>query len=111
MRRASLLATFAALALTSCASGGPSAAELCTNALREGLPAEEFTGDSVTENLDRGSAAIDIRGSYDGGTFACGLERMADGGITLHQAIVYYDNGNADTVINGGEPQPLLGRQ
>ena len=114
MRRASILLAFAGLinlALASCAFTDSSATELCTDAFRNNLPAEEFTGESITENLDGGGAAIDVRGSYAGGTFACGLEREADGSVTLHQAIVYYDNGNADTVINGGEPQPFLGRQ
>lgn len=76
-------------------SQGTSPAQMCTDAITAELGAK-FSNHKVTENIETPGGAIDIRGEYDGGTFACALGR--DNTLTLYQAIIYTPDGLAENM-------------
>jgi hypothetical protein len=55
-----------------------------------------FEGVAFTEYYDRGATAIDVRGTYNGGTFACAVSRP---GYVVEQALLYYPDGLGEVVI------------
>lgn len=72
-----------------------SAEKACAEAI-EAVYDGQFDGVVFGDYFDQGGAAIDVRGSYDGGTFACGLSRP---GYKVERAILYFPDGLAETVI------------
>lgn len=67
----------------------------CTDAIAAVMGAE-FSNASVTEYLATPGGSIDVRGEYDGGTFACGLSSDP---VTVEQALVFLLNGEARTIV------------
>ncbi|KQQ94611.1 hypothetical protein ASF62_11115 [Leifsonia sp. Leaf325] len=60
-----------------------------------GISTEDLT---ITEYLETPGGSIDVRGSYPGGTYACGLGVDPFG---LHQTMIYKDDGTVETAFNG----------
>jgi len=74
----------------------PRAAEkACAEAIETNY-AGAFEGVQFTEYYDQGATAIDVRGNYEGGTFACAVSRP---GYVVEQALLYYPDGLGAVVI------------
>ena len=83
----------AAALLTGCsASGG--AEEACLEPIVAQLGEDVFADVKVTERIETPGGALDIRGTFSGGEFGCGLTAPA----TLEQALVFFEDGTAVTV-------------
>ncbi|TFD11324.1 hypothetical protein E3T26_12940 [Cryobacterium sp. TMT1-21] len=55
-----------------------------------------FSNFEVTEFIETPGGAVDVRGRYDGGEFACALTKTP---LTLEQALVYLDGGEIRTIV------------
>ncbi|GAB2447617.1 hypothetical protein HD599_001636 [Conyzicola lurida] len=94
-RRLGLLAvTLAAAALLTGCSAGGGAEEACLEPIEAQLGEDVFTDVKVTERIQTPGGALDIRGTFAGGEFGCGLTTPN----TLEQAMVFMDDGSAVSI-------------
>ncbi|TFC14345.1 hypothetical protein E3O19_11275 [Cryobacterium algoritolerans] len=67
----------------------------CTDAIVAEM-GPSFANFEVTEYVESPGGAVDVRGRYDGGEFACGLTKTP---LTLNQALVFMDGGEIRTIV------------
>jgi hypothetical protein len=88
-----VLATVSTMAISGCSAlSGSGLSSACIDAISDYVGSEA----TITENLQTPGGSIDLRGDFDGGTFACAGSTDSD---EVLQALVYYDDGRVETVI------------
>ena len=87
-----LIAGIVAMSVGGCSAIDGGLDRACTDAISDYVGTEA----TITEDLETPGGSIDLRGEFDGGTFACAGSTESD---EVLQALVYFDDGRVETVI------------